>query len=76
MEQITLHPFESSTSNLDDDDDEPLIRQVMSLDDGVDDHDLLNAEHHFSVFKSKFEKTYATHEEHDFRFDVFKAKLR
>ncbi|KAI9200814.1 hypothetical protein LWI28_013546 [Acer negundo] len=57
-------------------DDEPLIRQVVSSDDSADDHDLLNAEHHFSVFKSKFGKTYATQEEHDFRFGVFKANLR
>ncbi|KAK1576083.1 hypothetical protein Q3G72_010785 [Acer saccharum] len=64
----------SSTSNLDD--DEPLIRQVVSLDDGADDHDLLNVEHHFSVFKTKFGKTYATQEEHDFQFGVFKANHR
>ncbi|KAK2660625.1 hypothetical protein Ddye_007158 [Dipteronia dyeriana] len=64
-----------STSNLDDD-NEPLIRQVVSSDEGADDHDLLNADHHFSVFKSKFGKTYATQEEHDFRFGVFKANLR
>ncbi|KAK0582537.1 hypothetical protein LWI29_026751 [Acer saccharum] len=57
-------------------DDEPLIRQVVSSDHGADDHDLLNVEHHFSVFKSKFKKTYATQEEHDFRFGVFKANLR
>lgn len=54
-------------------DEDPLIRQVVSSD--VDDH-LLNAEHHFSLFKSKFGKTYATQEDHDFRFGVFKANLR
>ncbi|XP_011028940.1 PREDICTED: cysteine proteinase 15A-like [Populus euphratica] len=52
--------------------DDPLIRQVVS--DGEDD--LLNAEHHFTSFKSKFGKTYATQEEHDYRFGVFKANLR
>ncbi|KAK3231707.1 hypothetical protein Dsin_003588 [Dipteronia sinensis] len=63
-----------STGDLDD--DEPLIRQVVSSDDGADDHDLLNADHHFSVFKSEFGKKYATQEEHDLRFGVFKANLR
>ncbi|KAF3446385.1 hypothetical protein FNV43_RR11564 [Rhamnella rubrinervis] len=53
-------------------DDDPLIRQVVS--DG-DDH-LLNAEHHFTNFKKEFGKTYATQEEHDFRFAIFKSNLR
>lgn len=55
--------------------DDPLIRQVVS--DGVEavDH-LLHAEHHFSLFKAKYGKTYATQEEHDYRFSVFKANLR
>ncbi|KAJ1407997.1 Peptidase C1A, papain C-terminal [Sesbania bispinosa] len=53
-------------------DDDLLIRQVV--DDG-EDH-LLNAEHHFSTFKTKFRKTYATKEEHDYRFGVFKSNLR
>ncbi|PSS31299.1 Cysteine protease [Actinidia chinensis var. chinensis] len=55
-----------------DESDDLLIRQVVS--DG-EDH-ILNAEHHFSLFKSKYGKTYATQEEHDFRFSVFKANLR
>ena len=55
-----------------DDDDDLLIRQVVPDNE---DH-LLNAEHHFSVFKAKFGKTYATQEEHDHRFGVFKANLR
>ncbi|KAJ7966822.1 Cysteine proteinase [Quillaja saponaria] len=54
------------------DSDELLIRQVVPEND---DH-LLNAEHHFSIFKSKFGKTYSTNEEHDYRFGVFKANLR
>jgi cathepsin F len=51
--------------------DDLLIRQVV---DNAEDH-LLNAEHHFSSFKSKFSKTYATKEEHDYRFGVFKSNL-
>ena len=60
------------TSEAIDDDDDILIRQVV--EDGEDDH-LLNAEHHFSAFKTKFGKTYATKEEHDYRFGVFKSNL-
>lgn len=56
----------------DGDEDDLLIRQVVP--DG-DDH-LLNAEHHFSNFKVKFGKTYATREEHDYRFGIFKENLR
>lgn len=51
--------------------DDPLIRQVVD----EDDH-LLNAENHFSNFKAKFGKSYATNEEHDYRFGVFKSNLR
>ncbi|MED6221440.1 hypothetical protein PIB30_054652 [Stylosanthes scabra] len=54
-----------------DDDDDILIRQVVEDDE---DH-LLNAEHHFSAFKTKFSKMYATQEEHDYRFGVFKSNL-
>ncbi|PON80790.1 Cysteine Protease [Parasponia andersonii] len=53
-------------------DDELLIRQVVD-GNGVA---RLGAEHHFSVFKSRFGKAYATQEEHDYRFEVFKANLR
>lgn len=50
---------------------EPLIRQV------VDGGDLrLKAEHHFSLFKHRFGKSYGSKEEHDFRFKVFRANLR
>ncbi|KAL3515126.1 hypothetical protein ACH5RR_022028 [Cinchona calisaya] len=48
-----------------------LIRQVV----GDDDH-LLNADHHFSLFKKKYGKLYASKEEHDYRFSVFKANMR
>ncbi|KAK1576263.1 hypothetical protein Q3G72_012487 [Acer saccharum] len=36
----------------------------------------VSLKHHFSDFKSKFKKTYATQGEHDFRFGVFQANLR
>lgn len=53
--------------------DNPIIRQVVPEEN---DEQLLNAEHHFSLFKSKYDKTYATQAEHDHRFRVFKANLR
>ncbi|WCJ35270.1 Papain family cysteine protease [Euphorbia peplus] len=52
--------------------DDPVIQQVVP----EADHDLLNADHHFANFKSKFQKHYASQEEHDYRFKVFKANLR
>lgn len=55
--------------------EDPLIRQVVS-GDGGDDDPLLNADHHFSLFKSRYGKSYATQEEHDYRFSVFKKNLR
>ncbi|KAM0003763.1 putative cathepsin F [Helianthus debilis subsp. tardiflorus] len=55
--------------------DDPLIRQVVPEEEISTDH-LLNAEHHFSLFKTKFGKTYATAEEHDYRLTVFKSNLR
>ena len=58
-------------------DNDPRIRQVVSdvgTEEDSDDH-LLNAEHHFTLFKSKYGKTYATQEEHDYRLGVFKANL-
>ncbi|KAE8719486.1 Cysteine proteinase 1 [Hibiscus syriacus] len=58
-------------------DQDPLILQVVP-DAGVegesDDH-LLNAERHFTLFKSKYGKTYATQEEHDYRMGVFRTNL-
>lgn len=57
-------------------DDDAMIRQVVPSDGEQSEDHLLNAEHHFSLFKSKFSKTYATQEEHDYRFRVFKANLR
>jgi cathepsin F len=55
------------------DSDDLLIQQVVSPQN--DDH-LLNAVHHFSLFKTKYAKSYPTQEEHDYRFSVFKANLR
>ncbi|KAK6159507.1 hypothetical protein DH2020_006821 [Rehmannia glutinosa] len=55
-----------------------LIRQVVDHggEEVVDGNTLLNADHHFAIFKRKFGKSYATQEEHDHRFAVFKANLR
>ena len=54
-----------------DESEDLLIHQVVS-----DGDDLLNSEYQFAEFKAKFGKTYATAEEHDHRFNVFKANLR
>ncbi|KAG8497874.1 hypothetical protein CXB51_007206 [Gossypium anomalum] len=55
---------------------DPLIRQVTDgQDDGVETQPL-TAEHHFSLFKARFKKSYASEEEHDYRFKVFRANLR
>ncbi|KAL0376174.1 UNVERIFIED_CONTAM: Cysteine protease RD19A [Sesamum calycinum] len=59
--------------------DDLLIRQVVDHGNNagaVDENSLLNADHHFTIFKRKFGKVYATQEEHDYRFSVFKANLR
>ena len=48
-----------------------LIRQVVD-----DDDNLLNADHHFSLFKRRFGKSYGSQEEHHYRFSVFQANLR
>ncbi len=42
---------------------------------GGDDH-VQNADHHFSLFKKRFGKTYSSQEEHDYRLSVFKANMR
>ncbi|KAL8160672.1 hypothetical protein V2J09_002209 [Rumex salicifolius] len=57
--------------------DDILIQQVVG-EDVVAGGDLnaLTDHHHFSLFKKKFGKTYASVEEHDYRFTVFKANLR
>lgn len=60
---FTLVAFASLEASRDD----MLIRQVVG-----DDH---VAEHHFSIFKNKFGKSYESKEEHEYRFSVFKANL-
>lgn len=52
--------------------DSLMIRQVVMRDED----NLLNAEHRFEMFKAKFGRTYATPEEHDRRFSIFKVNLR
>ena len=52
-------------------DAEPLIQQVVEGGGKV----RLGMEHHFSMFKSRFRKSYGSQEEHDYRFKVFKANL-
>jgi cathepsin F len=67
---LTLSLFVASSATAGEED--PLIRQVVSETDDP----LLHSEHHFALFKSKFGKSYATQEEHDYRFSVFKSNLR
>ena len=55
------------------DGDDAVIRQVV---DGGAEPNVLSSEDHFTLFKSKFGKVYASGEEHDYRFSVFKANLR
>lgn len=50
-----------------------LIRQVVPEEE--QSVNLLNADHHFSLFKAKFGKSYSDEKEHDYRFSVFKANL-
>ncbi|GAB2291818.1 Cysteine protease rd19a [Dionaea muscipula] len=75
---IALPSLSFSTSEPDD----LTIRQVVFDDDatsavvGSVDDALLHAGHHFELFKSRFKKEYATQEEHDLRFSVFKSNLR
>ncbi|KAL4555596.1 hypothetical protein LXL04_038220 [Taraxacum kok-saghyz] len=52
--------------------DDVFIRQVV--DDGA--QSLNTEEHHFGAFKRKFGKSYASQEEHDYRFTVFKTNIR
>ncbi|KAL3722575.1 hypothetical protein ACJRO7_034877 [Eucalyptus globulus] len=56
-------------------DGDALIRQVV--DGAAADGDLSTEDHrHFSLFKTRFGKSYASQEEHDHRFAVFRANLR
>ena len=56
--------------------DDPLIREVVDGQDASSSNLLSAEQHHFSLFKSKFKKSYGSQEEHDYRFSVFKANLR
>ncbi|XP_074279368.1 cysteine protease RD19A-like [Silene latifolia] len=56
--------------------DDAIIRQVVDTDTNSIDDLLLNADHHFSLFKAKFDKQYGSKEEHDHRLKIFKANLR
>ncbi|CAF2129985.1 hypothetical protein HID58_012197 [Brassica napus] len=49
------------------------IKQVVREEN---DEQLLNLDHQFTLFKSKYEKTYKNQVEHDHRFRVFKANVR
>ncbi|KAG6777888.1 hypothetical protein POTOM_017729 [Populus tomentosa] len=56
--------------------DDPLIREVVDGQDASSSNLLSAEQRHFSLFKSKFKKSYGSQEEHDYRFSVFKANLR
>ncbi|XP_030943447.1 cysteine protease RD19A-like [Quercus lobata] len=70
----------SATTSLPENSDDALIRQVVDADAGVgetlSDDPLLGAEHHFTLFKKKYGKSYANQEEHTFRFKVFQKNLK
>lgn len=68
---LSFSLFSVAVSVLDNESEELLIHQVVSEGD-----DLLDAEHEFGEFKAKFGKNYATSEEHEHRFNVFKDNLR
>jgi hypothetical protein len=56
--------------------DDSLIRQVVEGQDESSSNLLTAEQHHFSLFKRKFKKSYLSQEEHDYRFSVFKSNLR
>ncbi|GJT41966.1 cysteine proteinase 15A-like protein [Tanacetum coccineum] len=56
--------------------EDPLIRQVVPEEELTTDPLLNTDDHHFTLFKTKFKRTYKTQEEHDYRFTVFKANVR
>ncbi|KAJ6897397.1 hypothetical protein NC651_023304 [Populus alba x Populus x berolinensis] len=56
--------------------DDSLIRQVVEGQDESSPNLLTAEQHHFSLFKRKFKKSYLSQEEHDYRFSVFKSNLR
>lgn len=72
---LIVPSISSETFSGDSNNSGPLIRQVVDSNAGAIDHHL-GAEHHFSLFKKRFEKSYASQEEHNLRFAIFKANLR
>ncbi|KAG4110130.1 hypothetical protein ERO13_D13G029600v2 [Gossypium hirsutum] len=54
---------------------DPLIEQVTDGHEGAEPQ-LLTAEHHFSLFKKRFKKSYGSQKEHDYRFKIFQVNLR
>ena len=56
--------------------DDSLIRQVVEGQDESSSNLLTAEQHHFSLFKRKFKKSYLSQQEHDYRFSVFKSNLR
>ncbi|XVF01046.1 hypothetical protein REPUB_Repub04eG0053900 [Reevesia pubescens] len=67
---ISTETFSADGSEVD-----PLIKQVTDGHDGAKPQ-LLTAEHHLSLFKKRFKKSYGLQEEHDYRFKIFQANLR
>ncbi|KAI4375688.1 hypothetical protein MLD38_013529 [Melastoma candidum] len=66
-------------SSADSSDEPSLIRQVVDDDlrgSASEDNELLTDHHHFSIFKRRFHKSYASPEEHEYRFSVFRSNLR
>ncbi|PSS26028.1 Cysteine protease [Actinidia chinensis var. chinensis] len=67
---LLLETSLAAASGKSSDGEDLVIQQVV---DG--DHPL-SADHHFRLFKRRFGKSYATQEDHDYRFSVFKTNLR
>lgn len=77
---LLLIVVDSSTASVNTNRDDLVIRQVVVSEDDTrtvvgNDDLVLNAEHHFSNFISKFGKIYADEFEHAHRFSVFKSNL-
>ncbi|PWA39791.1 Cysteine peptidase, asparagine active site-containing protein [Artemisia annua] len=61
-------------STCDESNNDMIIRQVVS--DENNNKVMNTLESHFDAFKHKFQKLYASKEEHDYRFSVFKANMQ
>ncbi|XP_058109358.1 cysteine proteinase 1-like [Magnolia sinica] len=64
-----------SSSDVEVDGEDPVIRQVVNGGDEGEDL-LLNADAHFTSFVKKYGKAYSDSDEHTYRFSVFKSNLR